>query len=94
MDEDSDSTQNMLQTKAKAKTNGLSWAAVMMKPIPRMERGAADSMSIAAMLVYTLDISGLSTSRMRARIRRRRKQIIEVTMTFKLTLSETHGKAR
>jgi hypothetical protein len=58
-----------------------------------MEKGAADSMSIVAMLVYMLDISGESTSRIRARICRRRKQIIEVTMIFKPTLSETHGTA-
>jgi hypothetical protein len=61
--------------------------------MPRMEKGAADSMSIVAMLVYMLDISGESTSRIRARIRMRRKQIIEVTMIFKLTLSDTHGTA-
>ena len=69
-------------------------AAVMMRPIPRMERGAADSMSVAAMLVYILDVSGESIPRTRARIRKRRKQIIEVTMTFMLTLNETHGTAR
>jgi hypothetical protein len=59
--------------------------------MPTMERGAADSISIVAMLVYMLDISGESTSRICARIRMRRKQIIEVTMIFKLTLSETQG---
>jgi hypothetical protein len=58
-----------------------------------MEKGAADSISMVAMLVYMLDISGESTSRIRVRIRMRRKQIIEVTITFKLTLSETHGTA-
>jgi p-aminobenzoyl-glutamate transporter AbgT len=83
----------MVQTWPNAKTSGLFWADVTTRPIPMMERGAADSMSIAAMLVYILDISGLSTSRTRARIRRRRKQIIEVTMIFKPTLSETHGTA-
>jgi hypothetical protein len=55
-----------------------------------MVKGAADSMSIVAMLKYVLDISG-RTSRMSARIRKRRKQIIEVMMTFKVTLSDTHG---
>ena len=68
-------------------------AAPTTKPMPRMERGAADSMSIVAMLVYMFDISGVSTSRIRARIRMRRKQIIEVTMMFRLTLNETHGTA-
>ena len=62
--------------------------------IPRMERGAADSISIAMVLVYVLDISGESTSRARARVRRRRKHIIEVTMMFRLTLSENQGTAR
>jgi hypothetical protein len=33
-----------------------------------MEKGAADSMTIAAMLVYTVDVSGVSASRMAARI--------------------------
>ena len=69
-------------------------ADVTTTPMPRIEKGAADSMSIAAMLVYALDISGGSTSRVSARIRKRRKQIIEVTMTFKPTLSETHGTTR
>jgi hypothetical protein len=63
----------------------------MMRPIPRIEIGAADSMSIAAMLVYILDISGETALRVSARICRRRKHIIKVTMTFRLTLSETHG---
>ena len=40
-----------------------------------------------------LDASEESTSRASARMRMRRKQIIEVTMTFKLTLSETHSTA-
>lgn len=62
--------------------------------IPRVVKGAADSMSIATILVYILDVSGVRTSRASERIRRRRKQIIEVTMTFKLTLSETHTIAR
>jgi len=73
---------------------GLFWAAVTTRPIPRMERGAADSISIATILVYIQDISGESASRVRACIRRSRKQIIEVTMIFKLTLSETQGTAR
>jgi len=60
--------------------------------MPRMEKGAADSTSIAARLVYILhDVSGPCTCRKSARIRRRRKQIIEVTMMFKLTLREIHG---
>jgi hypothetical protein len=50
-------------------------------------------MSIVAMLEYMLDNSGESTCRIRARIHMRRKQIIEVTMIFKLTLSVTHGTA-
>jgi hypothetical protein len=58
-----------------------------------MEKGAADSTSIAAMLVYILDISGESTSRVSALIRMRRKQIIAVSMMFKLTLSKAHGTA-
>ena len=62
----------------------------MTRQIPRMEKGAADSMSIAATLVYILDISGEIMSRMSVRIRQRRKQIMEVTMTFRPTLSETH----
>ena len=64
---------------------------VTTRPIPRMEKGAADSISIAATLVYSLDISGESTSRVSALIRRIQKQIIEVRMMFKLTLSEAHG---
>jgi hypothetical protein len=59
-----------------------------------MERGAADSMSIAATLKYILDVSGVRISRMSARVRQRRKQIMEVTMTFRLTLSETHGTVK
>jgi len=60
--------------------------------MPRMVKGAADSTSIAARLVYILhDVSGPCTVRKSARIRSRRKQIIEVTMMFKLTLRETHG---
>jgi hypothetical protein len=62
--------------------------------MPMMVNGAADSMRIAAILVYTLVISGLSASFMSARIRRRRKQIMEVTMMFNPTLSETHGIIR
>ena len=58
-----------------------------------MEKGAADSMSIAAMLVYILDTSGESTSRVSALMRRIRKQIIAVRMMFKLTLNEAHGTA-
>ena len=66
-------------------------AAMMMRPIPRMEIGAVDSMSIAAMLMYVLDISGESAPRVSARICRRRKHIIKVMTTLRLTLSETHG---
>ena len=55
-----------------------------------MDKGAADSMSIVTILVYMLDVFGVSTSRVSARHRRTRKQIIEVTMTFKVTLSDTH----
>ena len=62
----------------------------MTRQIPRMEKGAADSMSIAATLIYILDISGERISRMSVRIRQRRKQIMKVTMTFKPTLIETH----
>ena len=51
-------------------------------------------MSIAAILAYILEVSGERTSRASVRIRRRRKKIIEVTVTFKLTLSETHRIAR
>jgi hypothetical protein len=65
----------------------------MMRPIPTIELGAADSMSIATTLVYIVDISGESASRASARIWRRRRHIIEVTMIFKPTLSETHGTA-
>ena len=56
-----------------------------------MENGIADSMSIVAMLVYVVDISGESTSRMSARMRMMRKQIIVVTVTFKDTLNENHS---
>jgi hypothetical protein len=60
--------------------------------MPMMEKGAADSTSITARLVYILDdVSGPWTCRKSARIRSRRKQIIEVTMMFKPTLRETHG---
>ena len=60
--------------------------------MPRMEKGAADSTSIAARFAYILhDVSGPCTCRKSARIRRRRKQIIEVTVMFKPTLRETHG---
>jgi hypothetical protein len=60
--------------------------------MPRMEKGAADSTSIAARLMYILDnVPGQCTCRKSALIRKRRKQIIEVTMMFKLTLKKTHG---
>jgi hypothetical protein len=60
--------------------------------MPMMDKGAADSTSIAARLVYILDdVSGPWTCRKSARIRKRRKQIIEVTMMFKLTVREIHG---
>ena len=59
--------------------------------MPMIVKGAADSTSIAAILVYILDASDSTTCRKSARIRSRRKQIIEVTMMFKLTLRETHG---
>jgi len=62
----------------------------MMRQMPRMEKGTADSMSIVATLVYMLDNFGGSTSRVSARIRRIRKQIIEVTMAFNPTLDEYH----
>lgn len=86
-----DSTHNTIQTKANEERSGPFWAATIMRPIPRTDIGAADSMSIATMLVYIPDISGESDSRASARIRRRRRHIIEVTITFKPTLSETHG---
>ena len=71
--------------------SGPFWTRVTRKPIPRMEKGAADSTSIAARLMYILDnVSGPCTCRKSARIRRRRKQIIEVTIIFKPTLRETH----
>jgi hypothetical protein len=66
-------------------------ADVTTTPTPRTERGAADSMRIAATLIYVLDISGGSASRICARIRKRRKQIMAVTMMFTPTLSEIHG---
>jgi hypothetical protein len=62
--------------------------------MPRMEKGTADSMSIVAMLVYMLDNSGESNSRVSVRICRIRKQIIEVTMTFRPTLKEHHKTVR
>jgi len=49
----------------------------------------ADLMSIAARLVYTLDIPSVSTSHVSAYICRRQRQIMEVMMMFRLTLSET-----
>jgi hypothetical protein len=85
------STENMVQTWEKAKVSGSFRAAMTMRPMPRIENTAADSTSIAAMPVYMVDISGECISRMNARIRRRRKHIIEVMMMFKLTLSEIHG---
>ena len=88
-----DSTQNIVQTCPNANVSGEFLASVTTRPIPMIKNGAADSMSIAAILVYILDISGESTSRTSARARRRRKHIIEVTTTFKPTLSETHGTA-
>jgi hypothetical protein len=84
-------TENMVQTNANANKSGPSWTEVTRRPMPMMEKGAADSMSIAAILVYIPDdVAGPSTCRKSARIRRRRKQIIEVTMMFKLTLREIH----
>jgi hypothetical protein len=59
-----------------------------------MEKGAADSMRIAAMLVYGVEISGESASRVSARIRRRRKHIMAVTTILTLTLSAIHHVAR
>ena len=60
--------------------------------MPMIEKGAADSTSIAARLVYILDdVSGPWTCRKSARICNRRKHIIEVTMMFKPTVRETHG---
>ena len=69
-------------------------AVVMTRPIPIMVNGAADSMSTATMLVYILDISGESAPSVSARARRRRKHIIEVTMIFKVTVSETRATMR
>ena len=83
----------MVQTKPNAKESGPFWTAVTTNPMPRMEKGAADSISIAAALVYILDISGGRTSCESALMRRIRKQIIEVRIMFKLTLSEAHGTA-
>jgi hypothetical protein len=48
-------------------------------------------MSIATTLVYILDISAWTNSRVSALMRRIWKQIIEVRMMFKLTLSVAHG---
>jgi len=91
--EDSEhSTKNMVQTYPNAYERGPLWATVTRRPMPRMEKGADDSMTIATILVYIQDISGPSSRRKSARIRRRRKQIIEVTMMFKLTLREIHGR--
>jgi hypothetical protein len=59
-----------------------------------MEKGAADSMRIAAMLVYGVEIAGESACRVSARIRRRRKHIMAVTTTFTLTLSAIHHWVR
>src|ERR1700741_3284885 len=80
----------MLHTYENAKASGPLCATVTTTPIPRIENGAADSMRIAALLVYMWDICEQTTSRMRARIRRRRKQIIAVTTMSALTLSMAH----
>jgi len=82
----------MVQTYPNAYERGPSWATVTRTPMPMMEKGAKDSTTIAAILVYAVDISGPSSCRKSARIRRRRKQIIKVTMVFKLTLREIHGR--
>ena len=92
--EDLDSTQNKLQISENAKVSGEFLAVTMTRPIPMMVNGAADSMSTATTLVYILDISGESAPSVRARACRRRKHIIEVTITFKLTVSEIHVTAR
>jgi hypothetical protein len=59
-----------------------------------MEKGTADSMRIVAILVYILDTSGESVARVSARTLKIRKQIIEVTTTFKHKLNANHGTAR
>ena len=85
-------TQNTFQIYPNAYKSGPFWTKVTRRPMPRMEKGAADSTSIAARLVYILDdASGPCTCRRSVRIRRRRKQIMEVTMMFRLTVRETHG---
>jgi hypothetical protein len=66
--------------------------AVTTTPIPKIKNGMADLMSIAARLVYTLDISGVSTSHVSAYIHRRQRQIMEVMIMFRLTLSETKAR--
>ena len=85
------STQNIPQTYEKAIASGPFCASVTTRPIPSAVKGAADSMSIAATLVYVLDSSGASTSRVSERMRKRRTQMSVVTSTLRLTLSETHG---
>lgn len=60
-----DSTQNMPQIKENAASNGSFSASVIMRQIPRIEKGAADSISIVVMLVYMLDISEESASRVK-----------------------------
>jgi hypothetical protein len=65
------------------------YTTVTTTPIPKIKNGMADLMSIAARLVYTLDISSVSTSHVSAYICRRQRQIMEVMMMFRLTLSET-----
>ena len=62
-------------------------------PMPRIDKRTAEPMNIAAILAYMQYISGESTSRMKAPVRRRQKQIIEVPMAVKLTFSEAHGMA-
>jgi len=81
----------MVQTYPNAYESGPLWATVTRTPMPMMEKGAEDSTTIVAILVYILDISGPSSRRKSARIRRRRKQIIEVTTMFKPTVRETQG---
>lgn len=92
--EDLDSTQNKLQMSENAKVSGELFAVTTTRLIPMTVNGAADSMSTATTLVYILDISGESAPSVRARACRRRKHIIEVTITFKLTVSEIHATAR
>ena len=89
-----DSTQNKLQISENAKVSGELFAVTTTRLIPMTVNGAADSMSTATTLVYILDISGESAPSVRARACRRRKHIIEVTITFKLTVSEIHATAR